>query len=213
MPAIARILLTGFEPFLEHRENPSALVGEALDGTLVAGARIHAATLPVAYDRAPAALFDAMDRVRPDAVVLCGLAFDANAIRLERVALNLDDTRHADNDGTVRQGRPILPGGPVGHWSTLPVDAIRAGLEAAGVPVVTSRDAGGYLCNHVFFQARQRIAGAGRDIPCGFVHLPPLPDQVAGRAGRAGMTLLDQVRAVTLLIETVVAAASGSATA
>lgn len=205
-----RILLTGFEPFLEYRENPSALVGESLDGTLVAGARIHAATLPVAYDRAPAALFAAMDRVRPDAVILCGLAFETDAIRLERVALNLDDTRHADNDGAVRRGRPILPGGPVGHWSTLPVDLIRDRLEAAGTPLTVSRDAGGYLCNHVFFQARQRIAGARLDIPCGFVHLPPLPDQVRDREGRAGMTLLDQVRAMTLLIETLVEAAAAS---
>ncbi|MEN8184635.1 MAG: pyrrolidone-carboxylate peptidase, partial [Myxococcota bacterium] len=37
-----------------------------------------------------------------------------------------------------------------------------------------SDDAGGFLCNHVFYRARDWVEHAGLAIPCGFVHLPPL---------------------------------------
>ena len=37
-----------------------------------------------------------------------------------------------------------------------------------------SEDAGGFLCNHVFYRAREWVERAGLAIPCGFLHLPPL---------------------------------------
>ncbi|MFC7334783.1 pyrrolidone-carboxylate peptidase [Rhodocista pekingensis] len=199
-----RILITGFEPFLGHPVNPSALLAEALDGTVVAGARVSGVQLPVSYDGAGGAFAAAFDRVRPDAVLLFGLAFEEESIRLERVALNLDDTTHPDNLGQIRRGRPIAEDGPVGYWSTLPLDTLADRLTEAGFPARTSRDAGGYLCNHLFFRARHLIAGRGLAVPAGFVHVPPLEEQVADRPGRTGITLLRLVEAARLMLEVVV---------
>jgi pyroglutamyl-peptidase len=197
-----RILVTGFEPFLNHSVNPTALLADALDGMSVGGAQLSGVKVPVGYARAGEAFQTAFDRVEPDAVLLFGLAAETDSIRLERVGLNIDDTPHADNDGVIRKGRLIEEDGPVGYWSTLPLAAIRDRLEADGIPVSVSRDCGGYLCNHLFFRARHLIETRGLPVPTGFIHVPPLPEQVAGRADRTGMALPELMRAATAIAET-----------
>jgi pyroglutamyl-peptidase len=100
--------------------------------------------------RAAEVLREAVARVGPDAVVCFGQADGRSRISVERVALNLDDAASADNEGVV-SAQPIRPDGPPAYWSTLPVEAIVEALRAEGIPAATSRDAGGYLCNHVFY--------------------------------------------------------------
>ncbi|HYE52967.1 MAG TPA: pyrrolidone-carboxylate peptidase [Azospirillaceae bacterium] len=206
-----RFLVTGFEPFLNHTVNPTALLADGLDGMDLGGAVVHAAKIPVGYVRADAAFEEAFDRVRPDAVLMFGLAAETDSLRLERVALNIDDTPHADNDGMIRKGRPIDPDGPVGYWSTLPLTALQDRMEEAGFPVSTSRDCGGYLCNHLFFRARHLIERRGLSVPAGFIHVPPLPEQVAGRADRTGLPLHRLTAAACLAIQVVRESLTGEA--
>ncbi|MFV3075079.1 pyrrolidone-carboxylate peptidase [Niveispirillum fermenti] len=183
---MTRLLVTGFAPFLDHAANPTAWLAERLDGARIGGADVTGITLPVTFDGAVPALLDAVAATAPDAVVMFGLAYDTDAIRPERLALNLDDSTAPDNDGQVRRNRPIDPAGPMGYWSSLPLDAIIDDLGAAGIAVRTSRDAGGYICNHLFFGIRH----ARPHLPAGFIHVPPFPDQVreADRGHRTGMT-------------------------
>jgi pyroglutamyl-peptidase len=52
-----------------------------------------------------------------------------------------------------------------------------------------STTAGTYLCNATLYTLLSLIERTGRPIPCGFIHLPYLPEQVAhllsdARAGR-----------------------------
>jgi len=201
-----RILLTGFAPFLSHASNPTAALVQGLDGTVYAGVRLYGAVLPVAYESSAEACFQAMERVRPDGVLMFGLAYREDVVRVERLALNLDDAEAADNQGVVRRNRPIRAGGPLGHWSGLPVDLLVDGLNRAGLPARPSRDAGGYVCNHLFFQVRQRLAEQGRAIPAGFIHLPPTPDLIREeeRPHRPGwpMPRLQQVAATVLALLT-----------
>jgi len=164
-----RIAVAGFAPFGAHGVNPSEQVVRAL----AADARFITAVLPVAYRRAEAQLVAMLASVRPDALLLLG-RHEGESIRLERVALNLDDAAGADEDGEQRSGTPILPSGPVGLWSTLPLDAFAAALTDRALPFAWSRDAGGFLCNHVFYVARHWAEQGGQCIPCGFLHLPPL---------------------------------------
>jgi len=164
-----RIAVAGFAPFGAHAENPSERVVRALANE----PGLATAVLPVAYRRAASQLVETLERLRPDALLLLG-RYEGEAIRLERVALNLDDAAAADEDGERRSGTPILPEGPVGHWSTLPLEAFASVLASRALPFVWSRDAGGFLCNHVFYVARDWVEQSGRRIPCGFVHLPPL---------------------------------------
>jgi pyrrolidone-carboxylate peptidase len=58
--------------------------------------------------------------------------------------------------------------------STLPLDDLARELSSRSLPWAWSDDAGGFLCNHVFYRARAWVEQAGLQIPCGFIHLPPL---------------------------------------
>ena len=182
---MARILVTGFAPFLDHAVNPTAWLAEHLDGDIMGGVAVTGVQLPVTFTGAVPALLAAVDEHRPDAVIMFGLAYDTDIIRPERLALNLDDATAPDNDGTVRRNRPIDPAGPMGYWSSLPLDAIIDDLEAAGFATKTSRDAGGYICNHLFFGMRHARPG----LPAGFIHVPPFPEQLKPdhRSHRTGM--------------------------
>ena len=164
-----RLLVTGFEPFGVQRVNPSERVVRALAGR----SGLVTAVLPVAYRRAETALVRLLDATQPRGLLLLGLAA-GDAIRLERAARNRDEAEACDEDGEPRAGMPISAGGPPDHASTLPLDAFAAALARLALPVAWSSDAGGFLCNHVFYRAREWVERRAPGIPCGFVHLPPL---------------------------------------
>ena len=70
-------------------------------------------------------------------------------------------------------------GGPPAYLSTLPLYAMQERLLAAGIPCRLSGTAGTFLCNALMYHAL-RICGERTPAPpCGFVHLPYLPRQVA----------------------------------
>jgi pyroglutamyl-peptidase len=158
---MTRVLVTGFERFGEHEVNPSQLVAEELDGVV----------LPVSYAHAAGALKRALDERDPEIVIAFGLADDRDAVTPERFAHNLDEADTTDNDAVSGSGAEIDAAGPIAYRSTLPVDEIVTALRAQGHPAAVSRDAGGYLCNHVFYEL-MRTLKPGR--LGGFVHVPPL---------------------------------------
>jgi pyroglutamyl-peptidase len=162
-------LVTGFEPFGEHEVNPSQLLVEALAGE----PGVATAVLPVSYARAADELARAVRAAEPDVVVCFGLAERRTEVSVERFALNLDDAESADNDGVV-SAAAIDPDGPAAYRSTLPVDGLVAALRGEGIPAGASRDAGGYLCNHVFYALMALLERERPGARGGFVHVPPL---------------------------------------
>lgn len=155
------VLVTGFEPFGAHDVNPSQLLAEQLGGVV----------LPVSYARAAEALRAALREREPELVLCFGLAETRTAISVERFAHNLDEASTADNDAAPGSGAEIEPAGPLAVRSTLPVDEIVVSLRERGLPAEVSRDAGGYLCNHVFYVLLRTLDAGSRG---GFVHVPPL---------------------------------------
>jgi pyroglutamyl-peptidase len=168
-----KILLTGFVPFGDVAVNPSQLIVEKIS----ASGRfpdLCAEILPVDFARAGDCLRRLIRDFQPEAVVCIGVAQNRTAISLERVALNLDDARIPDNAGSSVKGRMIAPDGPVGYWSTLPLERMHAALTEQAIPVEFSNHAGAFLCNHVFFAARHELEASWKRIPCGFIHVPRL---------------------------------------
>lgn len=181
-----RILLTGFAPFDGDSRNPSEQAVRALADDPPPGLVLAAAVLPVSYAGALPALRAAILRDAPDVVLATGLAGGRPHISVERVAINIDDARIADNDGARRIDSPVIPGGPAAYFATVPIKAITAAIRAAGVPAVVSQSAGTFLCNHVFYNACHIAATARPAMRVGFLHLPFLPEQARDRAEGPG---------------------------
>jgi pyroglutamyl-peptidase len=164
------VLVTGFEPFGGGATNPSQQIVEALEG-------VEKALLPVSYARAADELRRAVREASPDAVICFGQADGRAQISIERFAHNLDEAATTDNEEASGSGAPIDPAGPAAHPSTLPVDEIVEALRAEGIPAAPSRDAGGFLCNHVFYVLMRLLEHERPAAIGGFVHVPLLPEQ------------------------------------
>jgi len=196
---VPQILVTAFEPFGGDTVNPSLLIARQLDGVTVAGARVVAVELPCVFHQALSALDEALARTRPGLAVALGLAAGREGLSIERVAINVDDARIPDNAGVQPVDEAIAKAGPAAWFSTLPIKAIVAALQEAGVPASVSQTAGTFVCNHVFYGLQQRLAGTG--VRSGFIHVPLLPEQAERYPGKPVLALPEQVRGVRLALE------------
>lgn len=198
------ILLTGFEPFGGESVNPSWEAVRRLDGETLAGAAVAARRLPCVFGEALAVLREEMAALRPALIVAVGQAGGRPELSLERVAINVDDARIADNAGRRPIDRPVVPGGPAAYFSTLPIKAQAAALRAAGIPAAVSQSAGTFVCNHVFYGLMHALAGT--PARGGFIHIPYLPEQAAAHPGAASMSLETIVAGLRLALETALTA-------
>ncbi|MEE8439145.1 MAG: pyroglutamyl-peptidase I, partial [Micropepsaceae bacterium] len=167
-------LLTGFEPFGEMKINSSELVVKALAAANEPD--LVTAILPTSYRQAEKRMAELLHLHNPSIVLMLGLSQNATNICLEQVALNLNDANAPDNDGEVRLQKRIVEQGPVGYWSTLEFGAMAEAARDLGEEVVLSRDAGSYVCNHVFFSVAHSVAARRHACRFGFVHLPSIKE-------------------------------------
>jgi pyroglutamyl-peptidase len=195
------ILLTGFEPFGGEAINPSGEIARELHGFVIAGHRVEGALLPCVYGAAVKELRHQIRTVKPALVVCLGQAGGRPDITPERVAINVDDARIADNAGQQPVDRPIAKSGPAAYWSTLPIKAIVVALQRADLPASVSQTAGTFVCNHVFYGLMHALR-AQRKIRGGFIHVPFLPGQA--KAGQPSLTLERMTTAIRLALETAV---------
>jgi pyroglutamyl-peptidase len=198
-----RILLTGFDPFEQEPINPSWEAVRALDGWKVGGAIVHARQVPCVFGDAFDALANAMDELKPQLVLCVGQAGGRSEITPERIAINLDDGRIADNAGHQPIDEPVVSGAPAAYFSTLPIKAMVRDLRAAGVPASVSNSAGTFVCNHIFYGLMHRIATqpmAG--LRGGFIHIPYLPEQAARFPGAPSMSLATMTEALRIAVAT-----------
>jgi len=175
---VTRVLVTGFEPFGGADVNASQKLVRALASEPPAGFELATAVLPVIWARAPNELMRLLEREQPELVVCFGQADGRAHVEVERFALNFDDG--SDEAGETRRAE-IAADGPVAYRSALPVDAVVEALRGEGIPAAASREAGGYLCNHVFYVLMQALAERP-GVRGGFVHVPLLPEQALDRA-------------------------------
>jgi pyroglutamyl-peptidase len=195
------VLLTGFEPFGGEDVNPSWEAVRALQGVRIGGHRVEARCLPVVFGDANAALRKAIRATRPALVVCVGQAGGRAQLSLERIAINVDDARTADNAGNSPVDAPVVADGPAGYFSTLPIKRLRAELQRAGIPAEISATAGTYVCNHVFY-GLMHLLRARRGVRGGFVHIPYSPEQAARHPGAASLPVATVTEALRLIVRT-----------
>lgn len=173
------VLVTGFDPFGGDEINPSWQAVQALHGSRVAGHRIVAAQLPTVFGQSLDVLLGLLAEHQPVLAICTGQAGGRPAISLERVAININDARIADNARAQPVDTPVVPGGPAAYFSSLPIKAMLAALEGAGIRAEVSQTAGTFVCNHVFYGLMHEIASRGEfaGVRGGLIHVPWLPEQ------------------------------------
>lgn len=149
----ARTLVTGFGPFGSFAANPSS--------QLAAECGRPFQILEVSYSAVDQFLSE-LPTESFDLLVMLGVAGQSQRMRFETVARNWVGST-PDVRGVTLEPGPIDPDAP-SQFSLSPSLTIPAGKHWE-----TSFDAGDYLCNYGFFQAKQRFPTKHIH----FIHLPP----------------------------------------
>ncbi|MBC5637929.1 pyroglutamyl-peptidase I [Ornithinibacillus sp. BX22] len=166
-----KLLLTGFEAFLEFPINPTTEIANQLNGELIGDYEIIGEVLSVDFHKSGNQLLELIEKHQPNAVVSLGLAAGRNCITPERIAINCNDGP-VDNNGHKPNGEKIFVDGPDGYFSKLPIYQMVAKLEEAGYPAKISNTAGAYLCNNVMYHGLHYLKQKGLEQPSGFIHIP-----------------------------------------
>jgi pyroglutamyl-peptidase len=184
-PPRTRVLVTGFSVFPGAPVNPSERLVQLLNERqpeLGRGASLEAALLGTDYQTV-GKVMSAIGRSRhPDVALHFGLAREARGFRLERAARNRVSRARPDVAGYLPPDDLICQG-PDSYASSLPLDEIASQLAALDLPFEISEDAGEYLCNFTFYNARAGRFENFRPAMCGFIHIPYLDHQLQSVPG------------------------------
>lgn len=196
---LPNLLLSGFDAFGGESINPSWEAVRQLDGSVIVGHRIATVQLPTRFRDSIASLKRAIARTDPALVLCVGQAGGRSQVGIERIAINVDDARIADNAGAQPVDEPIVPGGPAAYFTRLPIKAMLLALQQAGIGAEVSQTAGTFVCNHVFYGLLHEVAirPAFSGMRGGFIHVPWLPEQ-----GVPSMALADVVRGLRVALRT-----------
>ena len=194
--AAPTILITGFEPFGGETINASWEAAQKLEGWRHGGAVATARLLPCAYETSVKKLISAIEALRPNALLMTGQAARRGVVCVERFGRNLDDASAPDNDGALRRGLRISRAAPDWLEAAAPVRTIARAIHEAGIPARVSRNAGAFVCNHLYFGALQYLSEKRSAIPAVFVHLPVTPEQAPPGASAKRLTPIEAADAL-----------------
>ena len=169
-----KLLITGFDPFDGASVNPSWEAVKLLPDT-IGEYELCKLQIPTVFGLAARTVLEKAAEICPDVIISVGQAGTRAAVTPERIGINIRDARITDNAGVSPKDEPIVPGGPDAYFSTLPVKAMIAAINDAGLPGAISNTAGTFVCNDVLYSLLHHYAGT--HVRCGFVHVPWLPEQ------------------------------------
>ncbi len=195
-----KCLLTGFEPFLHHTFNPTMDVAKELDGKIIGNYEVVGRILPVTFAESGEQLLTYIKEEQPDVVISLGLAGGRNHITPERIAINCMDGAK-DNNGVQMNGEKIKEHGKDGMLTTLPIKDMVEALHEAVIPASISNSAGTYVCNHVMYQALHYFEEEEKNVPAGFIHIPPSHALALEQKNAASMSHEDLTKAIRVCIE------------
>ncbi|MRI80483.1 pyroglutamyl-peptidase I [Aerococcaceae bacterium DSM 109653] len=198
-----KILVTGFDPFGQDTINPALEAVKQLPNEIL-GASIIKLEIPTMFHQSANVVNLAIQQHQPDIVVHIGQAGGRFGITPERIAINLDDARIADNSSQQPIDQLIAENGPAAYFSQLPVKAMVANMQEVGIPATVSNSAGTFVCNHIMYQTLHYCQMNYPQIQSGFIHVPYLPQQVADKASLPSMDLKTIVQGLVISIETII---------
>ena len=193
------VLVTGFEPFGGEKSNPSWDVCQRLPAE-ISGLRVERCLIPCEFRLAIEVAAEAIERLHPSLVVCLGQAGGRARIGVERVAINIDDARIADNAGAQPIDELVAANGPPAYFASLPVKAMAAAIRAAGVPAEVSNSAGTFVCTHLMYGVLHYLAASGSRARAGFIHVPYSEQQALEKHDVPAMAVETMVKGITAAI-------------
>lgn len=197
-----KILVTGFDPFGGEPTNPAIESVKRIDDK-IDGAEIVKLEIPTVFHKAADVIEEKIKEVNPDVILSVGQAGGRYGITVERVAINEDDARIADNEGNQPIDVKIRKDGAPAYFATLPIKAMVEEIKKEHIPASVSNTAGTFVCNHIMYQDLYLAEKYG-NIKAGFIHVPFLTEQVVDKPDTASMSLEDIVRGLNAAIRAIV---------
>lgn len=198
-----KLLITAFEPFGGNTINPSLLALHELNN-MIDGADIIKLEIPVEAYTSLDRIHEVVKLYDPDVIVSLGQAQGRADISVERIGINVNDYRIADNAGNQPVNQPIYKEGPAAYFSTLPIYAMVRAIRKAGIAASISNTAGTYVCNHVLYGVSHMLAQEYPKKRSGFLHVPSLPSQTTCPSKDACMELCDIVTGIEAALHAIV---------
>ncbi|WP_157668184.1 hypothetical protein [Croceicoccus marinus] len=191
-----QLVITGFQPFPGVAENPTEVLVRSLDscGDPVLQ-RAEAVIVPTRYGDAPAALRSVLASP-PRVLIMTGFSARAAGLVLESRASNACTAALPDARGAM----PPESADPLHHLpARCDIDDLCAAVESAGLACAPSDDAGGYVCNHLYYHALAALDESGADTRALFVHIPALAGSALAATSAAALELADLQRGLGVL--------------
>jgi pyroglutamyl-peptidase len=203
------VLITGFGPFPGAQFNPTTALPHRLAARrrpALAEVKRIAHVFRTSYAGVDKDLPALLERVRPDVVLLFGVATRTDYLRIETRARNARSVLFSDVDGH-RPGRSaIAMAAPATLAGIARHPVLLAAVRARRLPARLSRSAGRYLCNFAYWRALEAAHCGGALVQ--FIHVPMLRrGPVRPASGRRRLTAADLLRAGEAILLALVAAA------
>ena len=179
-------------PFGGERSNPSWEIVKRLPDS-IAGYKLEKLRVPTEFGKAIAITTKAMDKFDPSIVLCFGQAGGRTCMSVERIAINVDDARIADNAGRQLIDEAIRADGPAAYFCSVPIKAMVAAMSKADVPADVSNTAGTFVCNHLIYGVLHHLAESKSSTRAGFIHVPYVESQVLDKPGTATMALATMI--------------------
>ncbi|MED4552660.1 pyroglutamyl-peptidase I [Lysinibacillus capsici] len=196
---MTKILVTGFEPFLDYKINPTMQIVEELNGKKIDCYDIVGRILSVDFQQSAEQLKHHIEEVKPQIIISLGLAGGRFKVTPERIAINVKDGE-PDNNGYTPVDERIHEEGADAYLTNLPIRSMVNRLQAEGYPAEISNTAGTYLCNNIMYEGLA-YAQQHEGVRAGFIHIPASFELAIQHGKIPGWSIRDLVAAVQLCIE------------
>ncbi|MGN5883037.1 pyroglutamyl-peptidase I [Staphylococcus simulans] len=194
------ILVTAFDPFGKEETNPALEAVKLLPET-IGEHTITKLEIPTVFHKSLDVIKQQLKIEHYDAVLAVGQAGGRFELTPERIGINIDDARIADNEGNQPIDETIQADGAPAYFSNMPVKRITQAIKDADVPASLSNTAGTFVCNHILYQLGYLHATTFPYIQFGFIHVPFIPEQVISKPNTPSMALSTIVKGLTAAIE------------
>ena len=196
------ILVTAFDPFGGEKINPALEAVKQLEDH-IGEHTITKLEIPTVFHESKEAVDKELAKGGYDAVLAIGQAGGRYDLTPERVGINIDDARIADNNGNQPIDVAIQEDGAPAYFSNLPVKKMTEAIKQAGVPASLSNTAGTFVCNHILYQLGYLADKSYPGLLFGFIHVPFIPEQVTDKPEKPSMSIETIAKGLTAAINAI----------